>query len=81
MSQGRIVSLATRRASSSLGCQHGETQPFPTERSESSEGNCLKPTSKNTEAEYIPDIQQVLGSGSLLQIVKVKEPYVEVHLG
>jgi hypothetical protein len=26
---------------------------------------------KNTEAEYIPDILHVLGSGSLLQIVKV----------
>jgi hypothetical protein len=28
-------------------------------------------TPKNTEAEYIPDILHVLGSGSLLQIVKV----------
>jgi hypothetical protein len=29
------------------------------------------PIPKNTEAEYIPDILHVPGSGSLLQIVKV----------
>ena len=31
-------------------------------------GACI---SKNTEAKHIPDIQHMLGSGSLLQIVKV----------
>ena len=41
---------------------------LPWESGSSKKGACIP---KNTEAKHIPDIQHMLGSGSLLQIVKV----------